>query len=87
MKSTAGNLLSRFGLLSILLTALSCVAADWKPSMYSPSLSQGSLCIVEVQSLHPTQFAVGFKEIEKRSKKLIKKDGAELESYLRKTTK
>lgn len=82
MKVKAGNLFCWYGLLPILLTALFCTAG-WKPTIYSPALSQGSLCVVEVQSLRPTQFAVGYREIKKRSKKLMKKNSAGLENYLR----
>lgn len=81
MKVKADTLFLRYGLIPILLAALSCAAA-LKPVAYSPSLVQGSLCVVEVKSLHPTQFAVGFREIEKRSKKVIKKSRDGLEKYL-----
>jgi hypothetical protein len=83
MKVKMSTLFLKYGLLPILLTALSSAAA-LKPVPYSPSLVPGSLCIVEVQSLHPTQFAVGYQEIEQRSKKVIKKNSEGLEKYLQK---
>lgn len=49
---------------------------------YSPSLPAGSKCEIKIKSLHPTQFAVGYWEIDKRSEKVLVKSGEKLEKYL-----
>lgn len=49
---------------------------------YFSSLQTGAMCTVEVQTLHPTQFAVGFWEINKRAEKVKAKSDDKLEKYL-----
>jgi hypothetical protein len=53
---------------------------DWVP--YAPSLPAGAQCIVEVAMLHPTQFAVGFWEIDRRGEKVTDKSGKKLLKYM-----
>jgi hypothetical protein len=53
----------------------------WVP--YSSALPAGTKCYVEVQSLHPTQFAVGYREIERRTEKLIEKSDKKILEYMK----
>ncbi len=56
------------------------IFGDWVP--YSSSLPAGAQCIVDIRDLHPTQFAVGYWEIDRRAEKVINKSGKKLEKYL-----
>jgi hypothetical protein len=60
------------------------VYADWQ--QYSPSMQAGARCKVNVSELHPTQFAVGYWEIDLRSRDITGKDAKkikkELESHI-----
>jgi hypothetical protein len=49
---------------------------------YSPSLPAGTQCTVDVRILHPTQFAVGYWEIDQRAEKVMNKDAKKMEKYL-----
>ena len=53
---------------------------DWVP--YSSSLPIGAQCVVYVRDLHPTQFTVGYWEIDERAKKVTSKSGKKLLKYL-----
>jgi hypothetical protein len=66
----------------LLITSFSfnIFGGSWVP--YSSSLQTGAQCYVEVKSLHPTQFAVGYWEIDKRSEKVINKNGDKLLKYM-----
>ncbi len=70
-------------LLAFLLIAAAvpaCISGGWIP--YSSSLDSGAQCIVHVSALHPTQFAVGYWEIDERAQKVNKKDGKKLAKYM-----
>jgi hypothetical protein len=56
------------------------IFGGWLP--YSPSMAAGAECIVDVKILHPTQFAVGYWEIDRRSEKVADKNGKKLMKYL-----
>jgi hypothetical protein len=55
-------------------------AADWVP--FSSALPEGSRCIVDISMLHPTQFAVGYWEVERRAEKVVTKTPKKMEKYL-----
>lgn len=55
------------------------IFGGWLP--YSPSMPAGAECIVDVKLLHPTQFAVGYWEIDRRSEKVADKSGKKLLKY------
>jgi hypothetical protein len=57
-----------------------CVCGEWVP--YSSTLDSGAHCSVAISALHPTQFAVGYWEIDKRSRKVVSKDGKKLAKYI-----
>jgi hypothetical protein len=63
-----------------LLCLPAILLANWVP--YAPSLSAGAQCIVEVAMLHPTQFAVGYWEIDRRAEKVSNKSGKKLLKYM-----
>jgi hypothetical protein len=56
------------------------ILGDWVA--YSSSLPAGAQCVVDIRDLHPTQFAVGYWEIDQRAKKVINKSGKKLTKYL-----
>jgi hypothetical protein len=58
----------------------SVIFGDWVP--YSSSLDSGTQCIVDINALHPTQFAVGYWEIDRRAEKVAHKDGKKLVKYM-----
>lgn len=73
----------RHGLAKIfLITLLMAGCISGKRIAYSPLLPAGTLCTVEVRALHPTQFAVGYWEIDQRAKKVVNKDAKKIEKYL-----
>jgi hypothetical protein len=41
------------------------------------------MCVIDVRILHPTQFAVGYWEIERRAEKVMGKDAKKIEKYLK----
>lgn len=43
-----------------------------------------TLSTIAIKDLHPTQAAVGFKEVEKKAKKITKKQEGNIDNYLRK---
>ena len=56
-------------------------SGGWVP--YSSALPSGARCYVKIQSLHPTQFAVGYREIDRRTEKVIEKDDKKLLVYMK----
>ncbi len=46
--------------------------------------SNVQLATIAIKELRPTQAAVGFKEVEKKAKKILKKQDGEFDAYLRK---
>lgn len=70
-----------FALLLVIYYPLN-IFGGWIP--YSSTLPAGAQCFVEVRSLHPTQFAVGYREIDRRSEKVIDKNGDKLLKYMMK---
>jgi hypothetical protein len=69
------------GLWLLLLTVSAAgFAAEAVP--YSPSLAEKSRCTVAIDKLRPTQFCVGFWEVEQRGATIAKKKPAKLKEYL-----
>jgi hypothetical protein len=64
----------------IFLILAGCVPA--KRVTFSPSLPAGTECVVDVRILRPTQFAVGYWEIDRRAEKVVTKGAKKLEKYL-----
>jgi hypothetical protein len=52
----------------------------WVP--YSSSLPVGSRCVVDISTLHPTQFAIGYWEIDRRAEKVMTKNAKKMGKYL-----
>lgn len=73
--------LFRFGVLlwAVMLSEWG-LAADLTP--FDPALPAQTHCLVPIEKLHPTQFAVGFKEVEIRAKNIARKNPAKLQDYL-----
>lgn len=46
--------------------------------------SEAQLATIAIKDLHPTQAAVGFREVEKKAKKIQKKQDGKIDKYLRK---
>ena len=65
-----------------LLLAVSAAAAAAEAVPYSPALPEKSRCIVAIDALRPTQFCVGFWEVEQRGATIAKKKPAKLQEYL-----
>jgi hypothetical protein len=63
----------------LLLSAIAA-AADAVP--YSPDLPAGAICTVSIDRLHPTQFAVGKWEVERRAENIARKKAKALKRYL-----
>jgi len=68
--------------LSWLLVVAVAVRADEVP--YSPDLPTNTVCLVQIAQLHPTQFALGLKEVEERAEKFKALKEAKREAYLHK---
>ncbi len=49
---------------------------------FDPALPAGSICRVPIKKLHPTQFAVGYREVDQRASGIARKSHKELASYL-----
>src|ERR1035438_6592982 len=56
------------------------VAGDVVP--YDPALPAKSLCQVAIESLRPTQFAVGYREVDERAKQIAQKSPKKLKAYV-----
>jgi hypothetical protein len=56
------------------------VARD--PASFAPSLPAGTRCRVAVDQVHPTQFAVGYWEVEQRAASIAQKKPKKLQAYL-----
>jgi hypothetical protein len=67
-------------LLSAALPPFCAIAENWVS--YAPALPAGARCMVDVARLHPTQFAVGFWEIDRRGEKVADKSGKKLLKYM-----
>ena len=49
---------------------------------YDPVLPVNSLCQVPIERLHPTQFAVGYREVDERAKEIAHKSPKKLKAYV-----
>ncbi len=87
MSSTA--LMKRLGpltpsALTALIALLSfCVELVAGGVIFDPSLPAGSFCQVSIEKLHPTQFAVGYWEVDQRATSIARKSHKELAKYLK----
>jgi hypothetical protein len=75
----------RYGLLAAALLILvwgtpPVVAGDLVP--YDPALPVKSLCLVAIERLRPTQFAVGYREVDDRAKQIAQKSPKKLKAYV-----
>ena len=50
---------------------------------FDPALPAGSRCRVPIDKVHPTQFAVGYWEVDQRAASIAHKSHKELETYLK----
>jgi hypothetical protein len=55
-------------------------AAD--PPPFDPSLPAASRCIVAIEAVRPTQFAVGFREVEERAQNIAGKSPKKFKKYM-----
>jgi hypothetical protein len=68
-------------LLIFLVGSLSAApAAD--PAQFEPRMSAASRCIVAIEAVRPTQFAVGYREVEERAQNIVGKSPKKLKKYL-----
>lgn len=83
--SSISNKLPKFLVTPVMVWMLcaSAVAFAEEPPTCSTSVKKGETCRCTVTDLHPTQGAVGMKEVESRKKSLAQKSKDELETYLR----
>ncbi len=49
---------------------------------YDPALPVKSLCQVPIERLRPTQFAVGYREVDDRAKEIVQKSPKKLKAYV-----
>ncbi len=49
---------------------------------YDPALPAKSLCQVSIERLRPTQFAVGYREVDERAKQIARKSPKKLKAYV-----
>ena len=56
------------------------VAGDVVP--FDRALPVKSLCQVAITRLHPTQFAVGYREVDERAKEIARKSPKKLKAYV-----
>ncbi len=68
---------------SITLALLCRAAAAADAAIYSPDLPAGTICAVPIEKLHPTQFAVGEWEVDRRAENIARKNAKKLKEYLR----
>ncbi len=57
-------------------------ARQWQAVAYSPDLPAGSRCTVPIELLRPTQFAVGYWEVDRRAENIAQKTPKKLAKYL-----
>jgi hypothetical protein len=50
---------------------------------FEPSLPAGTLCRVPIEKVHPTQFAVGYWEVNQRAAEIARQSRKKLETYLK----
>jgi hypothetical protein len=55
-------------------------ASDVVP--YNPTLPAKSLCRVAIESFRPTQFAVGYRQVDERAKQIARKSPKKLKAYV-----
>jgi hypothetical protein len=55
-------------------------AADAPP--FDPSLPAQSRCVVAIDAVRPTQFAVGYREVEERAQNIVGKSPKKLKKYM-----
>jgi len=55
-------------------------AADTPP--FDPSLPAKSRCVVAIEALRPTQFAVGYREVEERAQNIVGKSPKKFKKYM-----
>jgi hypothetical protein len=74
----------RFSRLPILLAVfwLTTLAAADEVVPFDPALPAKSRCQVAIQKLRPTQFAVGFREVDERAENIARKSPKKLNAYL-----
>ncbi len=68
-------------LVALLFFCVELLASE--AARYDPSLPAGSFCRVAIKKLHPTQFAVGYWEVDQRAASIARKSPKELASYLK----
>jgi hypothetical protein len=65
---------------AILVVAPALMASDYVE--FTTNLPAGTKCVVDVRKLHPTQFAIGMREVKMRSGKLQGKNPKAVDRYL-----
>lgn len=67
-------------LVAVCCLATRAAADDATP--FNPSLPAKSRCQVAIAQLHPTQFAVGYREVEERGRNIAQKSPHKLKAYI-----
>lgn len=67
-----------------ILTIAACIPSSSSGARrsYTSSLKTGAQCDVAISALHPTQFAIGYWEVDQRAKKVSDKSAKKLAAYL-----
>jgi hypothetical protein len=76
---TRGNL--AFAWAVIWLACFAPVGAADAPA-FDPSLPAKSRCVVAIEAVRPTQFAVGFREVEERAQNIVGKSPQKFQKYM-----
>jgi hypothetical protein len=70
-----------YGLIALLWLCVPVLARDVVG--FNPSLPAGTLCRVPIEKIHPTQFAVGYWEVNQRAADIAGQSRKKLETYLK----
>ena len=71
-----------YAALLLALVWLSRAAVADQVAAFSPTLPVKTRCLVAIEELHPTQFAVGYWEVDRRGEKIAGKSPKKLQAYM-----
>jgi hypothetical protein len=74
-------ILVRYALIALLGLCVPAMASE--VAGFDPSLPAGTLCRVPIEKVHPTQFAVGYWEVNQRAATIARQSREKLETYLK----
>ena len=67
--------------ITVWLACLALARASDAPA-FDPSLPAKSRCVVAIDAVRPTQFAVGYREVEERAQKIVGKSPKKFQEYM-----